>query len=59
MNYDPNADYSICLFNKNKMYLCKKESFKQTTEGTGRTFSVTLLPGSIDNLPDFKKAIEI
>lgn len=59
LNYTPGSVYSICVFNKNKMYLCNKNAFKQSSEKGSETFIVEALPGAADNLPDFKKAIEI
>jgi hypothetical protein len=59
ISYDPKNTYSICIFNKNKMYLCNKMVFKQTTEMESQKFIVKPLPDSADNLADFKKAIEI
>ncbi len=57
--YSPNNTYSICIFTKNKLYLCKKEAFKETVDQGSTRFIVTTLPDGADNLPDFKKALEI
>jgi hypothetical protein len=59
INYNDNSVYSICLFEKNKMYLCNKSTFKQTTENQSNKFVVTPLPDDADNLVDFKKILEI
>lgn len=59
ISYEPNSVYSICVFHKNKMYLCNKASFGKAMENNGNKFEVTPLPDSADNLVDFKKALEI
>ncbi|MBA3665327.1 MAG: hypothetical protein H0W61_14105 [Bacteroidetes bacterium] len=59
IKYDPNSGNSFVVFSGSKMYLCNKESFKQTTDKEGYKFSVTALPDNSENLPDFKKALEI
>lgn len=59
MNYAPEGIYSICIFNKNKIYLCSKMFFKQATENESTKFIVKPLSDKADNLADFKKAIEI
>lgn len=58
LNYKPDITYSICVFSKNKMYLCNKSTFKESIEA-GNKFFVNELPEKADNLVDFKKAIEI
>lgn len=59
LSYDPQFDYSICVFRQNKMYRCSKAEFKQVTESQGKKFVMTPLSEKADNLADFKKAIEI
>lgn len=59
MTYDPQKIYSLCVFTKNKLYLCDKELFKRTADNESKIFSIQELPGSADNLVDFKKAIGI
>lgn len=57
--YKPGTTYSICIFNKNKLFLCSKSSFQTTLENNSNTFTLVPLSENIDNLVDFKKAIEI
>lgn len=59
MTYDPQKIYSLCVFNKTRLYLCNKENFKHTSDTESKLFRVQELPGSADNLADFKKAIEL
>lgn len=57
--YDPKNTYSLCIFKKNTMYVCDKTSFRQTIGGVTNTFTVVELPGTVDDIAEFKKAIEI
>lgn len=59
INYNPSGANSFVVFSRNKMYLCNKTSFGEVAGKSGNKFSVTPLPDSSDNLPDFKKALEI
>ncbi|MGZ3901743.1 MAG: hypothetical protein ACXVDC_15560, partial [Bacteroidia bacterium] len=59
IKYDPASGNSFVIFSGNKMFLCNKESFKQTSEKDSNKFVVTPLPDDAENLPDFKKALEI
>ncbi len=59
MLYNEKNTNSFVIFVKNKMYLCNKISFKESTEGNNNKFTVTELPDNADNLFDFKKALEI
>lgn len=59
MNYDPNVIYSACIFNKNALYLCSKQSFKQTIEEGSNKFAIDNIKTGTDNLVDFKKALEL
>lgn len=59
INYDPQSDYSICVFRQNKLYICTKNMFKATADKDSNKFTVNELPESADNLMDFKKALEI
>ncbi len=59
INYDPQNDYSICVFKQNKLYICTKDMFKTTANKDGNKFTVNELPEGSDNLTDFKKALEI
>ncbi len=59
LNYDPKATYSICLFTKNKMYLCNKNTFKQSIDEKSNTFKIDALKEGTDDLTTFKKALEI
>ncbi|WP_317897333.1 OmpH family outer membrane protein [Aurantibacillus circumpalustris] len=59
LNYDPEKTYSICIFSKNKLFLCNKEAFKHSLREGSNRFLVNELSEKADNLADFKKAIEI
>jgi hypothetical protein len=59
MKIKPDNEYSLCLFNKNRMYLCNKKDFRQATGNNSSHFEVTQLPDEADNLVDFKKALEL
>lgn len=59
MNYNPESDYSVCVFAGNKLYLCSKEHFRQAAGKESNRFTVTPMPGNADNIGDFKKALEI
>lgn len=58
MSFNPGNTYSICIFKKDKMYLCSKTTFKSTIESEGKSFVINLLPNT-DNLADFKKSVEL
>jgi hypothetical protein len=55
----PGGTNSLCVFNKNKVFICSKNMFKKTTEAEDGKFMVSPLPGESENLVDFKKALEI
>ncbi len=55
----PENVYSICIFNKNNIYLCNKMAFQEAFARGDNRFTVTALTEGSDNLPDFKKALEI
>lgn len=57
--YSNTSEYSICLFSKNRLYLCTKNQFKQSSDKESNRFPVVALPDQIDNVSDFKKALEI
>lgn len=59
MKYVPENNYSICVFNKNELFLCSKAAFKEAIGRGDKTFQLNALPEGADNLPDFKKALEI
>jgi len=59
INYDPQNNYSICVFRNNKLFICTKNMFKATADKDSNKFTVNELPDSADNLIDFKKALEI
>lgn len=59
INYDPQNDYTLCVFRKNKLYICTKDLFREAAEKDSNKFTVNELPESSDNLSDFKKALEI
>lgn len=58
LNFNPNNDYSICIFDKNKLYMCSKNIFKETIEKSNNKFLITPLPDHT-SLIDFKKNLEI
>ncbi len=59
MSVNENSNYSLCLFNNTKLYLCSKTQFKQSIESDSNKFLLTPLVDRADNLVDFKKALEI
>lgn len=59
IKFNPMGVNSFVIFSRNKMYLCNKNSFKQTSDKDQNKFTVTPLPDAADNLMDFKKALEI
>jgi hypothetical protein len=56
---NPENTYSICIFNKNQVYICQKNKFQESIENASNKFIITPLPDNSDNLIDFKKALEI
>lgn len=58
-SYNNTGEYTICLFARNRLYICNKNQFKQNSEKESNRFPVVVLPDDIDNLTDFKKALEI
>lgn len=59
LNYDPKSIYSVCVFQKNKLFICNKKTFAEAIESRTNKLNVTQLPESSENIVDFKKAIEI
>ncbi|MDI1353525.1 MAG: hypothetical protein PSX36_01315 [bacterium] len=59
MVYDPNQQYSICIFKNNKLFICSKAMFKESAETDSNKFFVSPVLQGSDNLIDFKKALEI
>jgi len=59
IRYNPSNTNSFVIFSKNRMFLCSKDGFRQTSEKDDNKFVVTELPETADNLVDFKKALEI
>jgi hypothetical protein len=58
-NYDSKYQYSVVAFKNNKIYTCSKNEFKGTTGNNSNKFTVTELENGVDNIGDFKKALEI
>ncbi len=58
-NYDPKNQYSIVAFRNNKLFMCSKNVFKDVINTNSNKFIVTELENSVDNISDFKKALEI
>ncbi len=59
ITYEPQNDYTLCVFRQNKLYICTKNMFKATADKNSDKFTVNELSESSDNLSDFKKALEI
>lgn len=59
ISYDPFNSYSICVFQNTKIFICKKDAFKSTTEKDGNKFIISEITNSADNLFDLRKALEI
>jgi hypothetical protein len=58
-NYDTKYQYSVVTFRNNKIYVCSKNEFKATTSNNSNKFTVTEIENSVDNIVDFKKALEM
>lgn len=58
ISFNPASVNSFVVFVRNKMYLCGKNSFAAGLNKDNK-FAMTELPESADNLPDFKKALDI
>lgn len=57
---DSNSNYSICVFAKNKTFVCRKSDFKQSQLNKSNKFSVTELKDKVTNdITEFKKYLEI
>jgi len=59
INFEPQNEYTLCVFRHNKLYICTKNLFKEAVDKNSNKFTVNELPESSDNLGDFKKALEI
>ncbi len=58
-NYNSANQYSIVIFRNNKLFICDKNAFNSTASNNSNKFNVTELQNGVDNLIDFKKALEI
>ena len=58
-SFNPNNQYSIVAFRNNKLFVCSKDAFKGTVNKKSNKFSVTELENGVNNIGDFKKALEI
>ncbi len=58
-NYDTKYQYSVVTFRNNKIYVCSKNEFNATTSNNSNKFTVTEIENSVDNIVDFKKALEM
>lgn len=57
---DSNSNYSICVFAKNKMFVCRKSDFKHAQLNKSNKFSVTELKDKVtDDITEFKRHLEI
>ncbi len=56
---DSSAPYTVCVFTKNTMYLCKKENFQRARNAKSSKFIVEALPDNADHISELKKALEI
>jgi hypothetical protein len=59
MNYKEDGVYSICIFSKNKLFVCNKDQFKESLEHSSNKFTVTEMEEETSNIADLKKALEI
>ena len=59
MSYNNNDTYSLCIIEKGKAYLCNKDLFKASTIKKQVSFECVVLNENIDNVIDFKKALDI
>jgi hypothetical protein len=59
MSIDPASEYSICLFNGNRIYLCSRERFRNTRDNNSDRFELELLKDEDNDLTGLKKALEL
>ena len=59
LSYNNSDTYSLCVMVKGKAYLCNKDAFKTITKNNQTTFECVELNEHIDNVADFRKALEI
>jgi hypothetical protein len=59
LNYEPNVNYSFCIFHKNILFICSKNAFNETINKNNCQFIIQSLPKMSENIIEFKKALEI
>ena len=59
LNYEPNGNYSFCIFHKNILFICSKNAFNETIDKKNCQFIIQSLPKMSENIIEFKKALEI
>lgn len=59
LNYNPSEQFSICIVQKGKMYLCDKATFAGITTSKQNKIPLKELNADVDNIVDFKKALGI
>ncbi len=59
LSYNNNDTYSLCIMVKGKAYLCNKDLFKAAVIKKQVSFECVALNDNIDNVIDFRKALEI
>ncbi len=59
LNYEPNVNYSFCVFHKNILFICSKNAFNETINKNNCQFILQSLPKMSENIIEFKKALEI
>lgn len=59
LNYEPNGNYSFCIFHKNILFICSKNAFNETINKNNCQFILQSLPKMSENIIEFKKALEI
>ena len=59
LNYEPNVNYSFCVFHKNILFICSKNNFNETINKNNCQFILQSLPKMSENIIEFKKALEI
>lgn len=57
--YDPSNSYSICVFSKNKLFICSKGLFEKAVNNNKYQFTLHEITDNTESVMDLKKALEI
>ena len=59
VNYKADGNYSFVVFRNERVYLCNKKSFRESSESESGKFTVTELSQDADDISGLRKALEI